>query len=176
MHAVALLNWALALRTNWEAAPSIGVYIDGKLTLDGNLNALTNPMIEAGLVNCRALIEFLGLNCNKHGSLGQIIRRKSGDVGVEDFQNADGHLKKVDPKVALSRYGGDPSEAERALLSILHLTNKGIAHTTMDLNKDPEHGRLIEIASRGVPSLMISYFYTPLGLHPPDTKISTYTR
>jgi hypothetical protein len=37
---------------------------------------------------------------------------------------------------------------------------------------NPEHGRLIEIASRGVPSLVISHLYTPLGLSAPNYKLT----
>jgi hypothetical protein len=37
------------------------IYADGKLIADGNLNGFINPAIEAGLVHCRALLEFLGL-------------------------------------------------------------------------------------------------------------------
>ncbi|SFI77274.1 hypothetical protein SAMN03080618_01297 [Aquamicrobium aerolatum DSM 21857] len=175
MQSVATLNWALELRSHWKEAPSIAVYIDGKLMIEGNLNAVTNPMIEVGLVHCRALLEFLGL-CDEKGSLGQIKKRRGSDVGVEGFRNADGPLKKVDPEVALSRYEGERSEAERALVQILHVTNKGLAHNTMSLIEDPEDSRLIEIASRGVPALMISYFYTPLGLPKPDSRITTRRR
>ena len=46
----------------------------------------------------------------------------------------------------------------------------------MDLIENPEDTRLIEIASRGLPSLMVSYFYTPLGLPRPDSKIATRPR
>ncbi|XIA68044.1 hypothetical protein ACFIOY_35375 [Bradyrhizobium sp. TZ2] len=44
------------------------------------------------------------------------------------------------------------------------ITNKGIAHGGEDIKGNPDHCRLIEITSRGVPSLVVSYLYTPLGL------------
>lgn len=175
MQSVATLNWALDLTSSLREEPPITVYIDGKLRIEGNLNAITNPMLEVGLVHCRALLEFLGLR-NKNGLLGQIKRRRDSDVGVEHFRNAVGPLKKVEPEVALSRYEGDRTEAEKALVAVLHVTNKGLAHNTMDLVESPEGARFIEIASRGVPSLMVSYFYTPLGLSKPDSKIRTRSR
>jgi hypothetical protein len=176
MQSVAALKWAFDQRSSWAEAPSIAVHIDGKLTVEGNLNAITNPMLEVGLVHCRALLEFLGL-CDSNGSLGQIKKRyKKTDVGIEHFHNAAGPLKKVEPEVALSRYEGGRTEAEKALVAILHVTNKGIAHNTMDLIEGPEATRLIEIASRGVPALMVSYFYTPLGLQRPDSNITTRPR
>lgn len=105
MQSVATLNWALDLASNLREESPIAVYIDGKLMIEGNLNAITNPMLEVGLVHCRALLEFLGL-CDSKGSLGQIKDRRKTDVGIEHFHNAAGPLKKVEPEVALSRMKG----------------------------------------------------------------------
>ncbi|WP_454849732.1 hypothetical protein [Rhizobium binxianense] len=174
MQSVAILNWALGLRSQWEKAPSIAVLVDGKLTLEGNLNAITNPMLEAGLIHCRALLEFLGL-CEEKGSLSQIKKRRPNDVGVEHFSNPSGPLTMLPPDIAVSRYG-DRAEAESALLRVFRLTNKGLAHSTSGMIDDPADFNLIEIASRGVPALMVSYFYTPLGLLRPRPRISTHPR
>lgn len=81
MQSVATLNWALRLRSEWDKAPSITVFVDGKLTLEGNLNAIINPILEVGLVHCRAMLEFLGL-CDISGALGQIKKRRKGDLVV----------------------------------------------------------------------------------------------
>jgi hypothetical protein len=175
MQSVATLNWALAIRSRWEVAPPIAVHIDGKLTLEGNLNAITNPILEVGLVHCRALLEFLGL-CDEKCSLSQIKKRRPTDVGVEHFKNASGPLSMLPPGIAVSRYGGDADEAERALLRVFRLTNKGLAHSTSEMIEEPADFDLIEIASLGVPALMVSYFYTPLGLPGPDPRISTRPR
>ncbi len=176
MQAVATLNLAVRWRMEWEAPPPISIHIDGKLQIEGHLNAFTNPAIEAGLVHCRALLEFLGLSANKSGRIENIKRRQPSDVGIEHFSNAAGHLPMVDSCDALRRYDGGKEEAERALLAVFQITNKGIAHVTEDLIDKPEHGRLIEIASRGVPSLLISYLYTPLRLPPPDYKLTGRVR
>jgi hypothetical protein len=87
------------------------------------------------------------------GRLGNIKKRRSGDVGIENFSNPSVHLKKVAPDEALNRYPGPREEAENALLAVFQTTNKGLAHVTEDLIENPEHGSLIEIASRGVPSI-----------------------
>ena len=60
MRAVAILNRALSLREAWGAAP-MNIYVNNKLVIEGNSNGFTNPAIEAGLMHCRALLEFLGL-------------------------------------------------------------------------------------------------------------------
>jgi hypothetical protein len=146
------------------------------LVVEGNLNAFTNPAIEAGLMHCRALLEFLGLCMTKDRRLGNIKERRSSDVGIEDFRNSSRPLKKVAPDEALKLYPGPREEAENALLAVFQITNKGLAHVTEDLIENPEHGSLIEIASRGVPSLMVSYLYTPLGLPAPDYKLTERLR
>ena len=175
MQAIAKFHYALSLRSNWSEVPSMTMHVDDKLVMEGNLNAFTNPAIEAGLVHCRALLEFLGL-CDMKGVLSNIRGRKNGDVGIESFSNANGPLSMVTPDAALGKYTGERSEAERAFLSIFHVANKGLAHTTMDLVDDPEHGKLFEIAIRGIPSLVVSYVYTPLGIPAPNYEITSRPR
>ena len=175
MQAVDTLNYALRLRSNWSTAPWMTMHVDGKQVMEGNLNAFTNPAIEAGLVHCRALLEFLGL-CEKDGRLSNRKKRQPGDVGIEQFHNTDGPLKMVAPEVALNGYDGGRAEAERALLTVFHITNKGLAHVTADLAAHPAHGRLLEIASRGIAALVISYLYTPLRVAAPNYKITSRPR
>lgn len=139
------------------------------------MNAFTNPAIEAGLVHCRALLEFLGL-CDRKGILSNIRDRRNGDIGIESFSNTSGPLLMVTPDAALQKYKGERNDAEKALLAVFHIANKGLAHTTQDLTDHPEHGELLEIASRGIPSLVVSYLYTPLGIAAPDYKITSRPR
>src|SRR5258708_33844384 len=65
MYAVDTLNRALQLRAKWSDAPSMTIYVDGKLEIEGNFDAFANPAIEAGLVQCPALLRFLGLGSRK---------------------------------------------------------------------------------------------------------------
>jgi hypothetical protein len=46
----------------------------------------------------------------------------------------------------------------------------------MDLVDDPEHGKLFEIAIRGIPSLVVSYVYTPLRIPAPNYEITSRPR
>lgn len=172
MQSVEILGWALRARAQWINAPCIEVLIDGKRILDGNLNAITNSMLEVGLVHCRALLEFLGLGA-KQQSLIEISGRRSGDIGIEHFRNIDGPLPKVLPEIALRRYLGETHEAEQALAQVFWLTNKGIAHNTSQFCDDPTNSDLIQVASAGVRAPMISYFYTPLGRWPPNSIVTT---
>jgi hypothetical protein len=176
MQAVSTLNLALQLRMKWAEPPPMSIYINNKLAIEGNLYGFTNPAIEAGLVHCRALLEFLGL-CMTNGHLGNLKKRRASDIGIENFQDASGgNLPMVIPDDALERYAGDREEAEKALLAVFQTTNKGLAHVTKDLMDNPEHGTLIEIASRGIPSLVVSHLYTPLGLPAPNYKLTSRLR
>lgn len=175
MQAVATLNLALNLSAALSAAP-MKLYAGDKLVVEGTLHGFTNPAIEAGMMHCRALLEFLGL-CNDNGRLGNINRpRRSTDVGIEHFSTSAGPLEKVTPAKVLRLYPGPSEEAENALLAVFQLTNKGLAHVTEDLSENPEHGVLVEIASRGIPKLMVSYLYTPLGLPAPEYKLTHRAR
>ena len=71
MRAVDTLNLAVRMRMRWEAPPPMEIHVDGKLQIEGNLNAFTNPAIEAGLVHCRALLEFLGLR-ERNGRIANV--------------------------------------------------------------------------------------------------------
>jgi hypothetical protein len=43
MYAVATLNRALQLRAKWSDAPSMTIYVDGKLEIEGNFDAFRQP-------------------------------------------------------------------------------------------------------------------------------------
>jgi hypothetical protein len=174
MQAVEALNWVLALKAKWEGAPRIEIHVNGRLEIEGNLNALSNPTLEAGLIHARALLEFLGLRAD--GRKLKAKKRHDSDVGIDKFSNAQGQLAMVTPHQALRLYQGPKEDAEQAFVAILHITNKGLAHTTIDFEDNPDHARLIEIASRGIPALMDTYFYMPLGLTLPPSRISSRQR
>ncbi|CCE04883.1 hypothetical protein BRAS3843_120055 [Bradyrhizobium sp. STM 3843] len=153
------------------------LYADGKLVVEGTLQGFTNPAIEAGLMHCRALLEFLGLCVKRDGRLGNVGSRRTSDIGIEQFNTPSGvPLKMVTVDDAADRYPGPRDEAESALVAIFRVTNKGLAHVTSELHDSPQNGRLIEIASRGVPVLMVGCFYKPMGVPAPDYKLSQRPR
>ena len=103
-------------------------------------------------MHCRALLEFVGL-CEKNGKLDNRTRRRSTDIGILSTSTtpAGTPLKMVTPDDAADRYPGPSDEAKKALLAVFQVANKELAHVTDDLRDSPEHARLIEIASRGIP-------------------------
>lgn len=174
--AIEALNVALRLQTNLGEAQPMKILINDQLTIEGNSNAFTNAAIEAGVIHCRALLEFLGLT-SASGRLQNITRkRQPDDIGIEHFENASGFLTHVSPAQVLSRYPGSAAEAEQALLSVFRIANKGLAHLTSSFVASPEETRLLEIASRGIPALVVSYLYTPLDRPAPASQVSSRLR
>lgn len=154
----------------------MAIYFDGTLSVEGSSNGFINPAIEAGLMHCRALLEFLGL-CVRNGRLQNIgLPRRQDDIGIESFSNASGALRLVTPEAAIAHYTGPNEEAEKALLAVFHAANKGFAHFTSGFDPSLVDGDAIEVASRGVPTLIISHLYTPLGLPAPDFEIKSRSR
>lgn len=173
LHAVETFGLVLRRGSVWSGARPLQIFIDGELAIEGNTNAFTNPVVESGIVHCRALLEFLGLSMSKAGSLVNLQRpRYPDDVGVEHFSTTSGPLSVVSPRSAVARWPGGPAEAEQALLSVFRTANKGLAHVTSSFFASPEETRLVEIATRGVPALVVSYLYTPLGLRAPQSQIT----
>lgn len=175
MQAVEMLNLAFNLSAVWGASP-MTLYAGDKLVVEGNLRGFTNPCIEAGIMHCRALLEFLGL-CDRKGELGSIKTRRPNDVGIEHFISSTGvQFKKVTAIDAAMHYPGPSDEAKSALLAVFQVTNKGLAHVTKELNDSSEQARLIKIASQGVPVLMVGCFYKPMGLPAPNYKLTRRLR
>jgi hypothetical protein len=171
LQAVDAANSAARLRSSWDAPKAMKIYFDEKLRITGNSNAYTNPVLESGLIHCRALLDFLGLKADPKNSKKLICRdpkkNKEDDAVIERFSNSNGTLPLVTPQEAITRYQGSQSEAEAALAGVLHTANKGVAHITSGLDLSASDISHLEIASRGVRALVVSHFYTPLGLLPP---------
>lgn len=176
LKAVDAANFAARLRISWDAPKSMKIYFDEKLRIIGDSNAYTNPVLESGLIHCRALLDFLGLKADAQDPTRLISRdpkkNKKDDVVIEHFSNSRGPLPLVTPQEAIARYQGPQSEAEAALAGVLHTANKGLAHITSGLALSATKISHLEIASRGVRALVVSHFYTPLGLSPPDPSVA----
>lgn len=59
---------------------------------------------------------------------------------------------------------------------MIHVANKGLAHSTVGLVEDPEDYRLGLVACRGIPTLFERYFFEPLGRKPPARLITSRAR
>jgi hypothetical protein len=157
--AVDALIVALELKSNLDRPKALEIFLDGKLTICGNSNAFINPVIEAGVIHCRVLLEFLGLCQKKDGRLGSIESRRDDDCRIEDFD-----LPRVSPQLIAANHLG------QAVLEIFRTTNKGLAHATASLA--PGEMSLVVDASKGIRDLFHSYFYKKLNRIPPKPGVT----
>jgi hypothetical protein len=172
LRAVAVGHLALTYTLSWDVVPAIRVFFDDKEVMDGAASGFTSPVIEAALIHCRALLEFLGLRSAGVAGLASRAGSKSDDVVIEDFCVDGRHLEKVTPEQALAGYTGGKAESEEALWYVLHTTNKALAHTTSEFRKSDRASVLLEIAFRGVLKLMEHYFYRPLAIEVPAYAVT----
>lgn len=155
---------------SWDKTPSISVYFEDKQVIEGKATAFTNAAIEAAIIHCRALLEFLGLGGKSQTQLKEIATRmKSDDATVEQFEG----LSKVSIKKAAESYKGSADQAEASLAYVIYLANKGLAHTTTSFTRHDDGSTLLESAFRGVPALVVNNFYKGLKIPPPKYEWPT---
>lgn len=152
------------------------VYVDDKPCFKGLETAFTNPAIEAGIINCRAMLEFLGLRLKK-GSASELEMRPSRNhddaMHIEDFKKDGVALEKVSPDKVRRLSITDQEIGLEAIARLLHISNKEAAHPTCGRTGEDDGTdiELLVIGAKGIRALTVSYFYTPLGLNPPERLI-----
>lgn len=175
MEAISIGHLALRHHMSWDEAPTMEVYFNGKPVIEGKATGFTNAAIESAIIHCRSTLEFLGFQSVKGSSVEiaeRSARTRADDMGVEHFAG----LSTLTKAKALAAYPGDKAEAEAALALIFHSANKGLAHTTASFKPHSGDARLLEIAFRGVPTLLVNGFYVPLGITPPSYELSSRPR
>jgi len=166
MQAIAIGHLALKHATSWQAPPPIRIFFGEVQVIEGSATAFTNGAIEAAIVHCRALLEFLGLKGDGLRRLAVRTNCKKDDFVIESVG-----LPKLSVESASRMYAGPSSEAEYALAHVIFVANKGLAHTTSSFSKNSGDAHLLEIAFRGVPMLVLDHFYKPLGLEEPQYEL-----
>jgi hypothetical protein len=178
MKSVDLLNIALKYVISWDKPQPMEISFGGKVCVRGVSTGFTNPAIEAGLIHGRAVLEFLGIKGDSKdpSRLIQRASRKPDDLVIEDFSGPRGPLQMLTVAEVIGTYPGPPQEAEGSLAALITCANKGIAHPTTGRVVNESDLPKFEIASRGIPVLVINAFYMRLGLPPPDYKIQATRR
>ena len=162
LQAIETLHFAWLWVSESDEPRKVSVYVDGQLKINGNVAAIANPMIEAGIIHARALLEFMGL-CSSNGRLAQVVNRRKDDVAIEHYSTTQFPLCLVSPEEAITAYAGPAHEAETALLAIIDLANKGLAHLTLGTTSKNYTDNHIDIACRGIPALVNNHLYAKLG-------------
>ena len=173
---IEIMLFALTEMRQTVEPKKILVYVDDKPCFKGLETAFTNPAIEAGIVNCRAMLEFLGLRLKKDNPAELETRPKSkfdDDMHIENFMKDRVALKKVTPEKVKRLSKTDPEKGVKAIARLLHISNKEVAHPTLGRQGEDDGTdiELIVIGAKGVRALTVRYFYTPLGLKPPPKLI-----
>jgi hypothetical protein len=159
MYAVHALPAALRLLSRYNTDQIMDIVVGNQSVLIGNLNNYINPAIESGVMHGRVLLEFLGL-CESSGKLDSTKNKRPGDVSIEDFK-----LPKVSPEEAISLCKSSyPSVNESVYVTLIHLANKGIAHTTTSLAIQDNQSAQLTAASECIIFLVQNCFYSKLGL------------
>jgi hypothetical protein len=172
---VDILHHALTEMTFDDGAKPLEIYVEGKLKMRGNTNAYSNSAIEAGIINARALLEFLGLKVDPKNSTKLKERngqRRGDDLFIEDFEHEGEHLVKITIDDVKAHYPGPEEEAEGALARIIHIGHKEIAHPTLGRENTDDDYAMLEIAARGIRALTVSFFFTRLGSPAPISPVS----
>lgn len=173
MRAVSIGHLALRYSMEWDQVPPMAIYFNDKQVIEGTATGFTNCAIEAAIVHCRALLEFAGLAGSTSTKLRELQSdRRADDEAIEKYPG----LRKVTIAEATAYYPGAAVEAESALAYVIYLANKGLAHTTSTFTKHDEGTRLLEIAFRGVPSLISNRFYVASGIRPPEYEVGGRAR
>jgi hypothetical protein len=173
MSAVSIGHLALRYAMDWGSVPSMAIYFNDKQVIEGTATGFTNSAIEAAIVHSRALLEFAGLAGATSTKLREVQgNRRTDDEAIENYPG----LRRVTIAEATAYYPGAPDEAEAALAYVIYLANKGLAHTTTTFTKHDEGTRLLEIAFRGVPTLIANRFYVASGIQPPAYEVQGRAR
>lgn len=176
MESIAIGHLAIRYTLEWNEVPPIKIFFGDAQVIEGLATAFTNPAIESALIHCRALLTFLGLSAKDSKTLQERTGSRKDDIVIEGFSGPNGALKRVNIRDALNAYKGNKEEAEKALAYVLHTTNKALAHSTSGFSKSNEATKLLEIAFRGAPTLMINNFYNKIGLNPPRYELNSRPR
>ncbi|VWC14421.1 hypothetical protein BLA6993_05513 [Burkholderia lata] len=130
------------------------------------LGGYTQPVISIAALQCRVLLEFLGLTVSKRDR-GSLVptkdRRIDGDIGIEHYVDVNGQpLGRLTREQALGLVT-NPSRAERAWTTVVEFANQRLAHATDDylLNGKSVRPHLYN-AFRTVPELVSKAFLVPI--------------
>jgi len=171
---VDIMHFALTKLTFETGPKPIELLVDGKLTVTGLSTVFSNPAIEAGIINARSLLEFLGLKIDGQDSTKlkqRHDRSKNDDIFIEDFTSHSKPLEKITVDDVKSYYEGPNDVAEKSLARIIHIGHKDIAHPTLGRPNSEDDYAMLEIAARGIRALTISFFFTKLGIAPPNSPV-----
>ena len=161
-----------------ETPPSMQIRFDHVLVAQGSAAGYTNPVLEAGILHGRAVLEFIGLRIGSEEDPQQqratatsrrkvvnVTSRRKDDACIEDMEG----LSMPSVADALDKHDGLSAErVERGFAHMLYLANKGLAHMTHGFDPESEGDdiRMLCDAFSAIIALANRHVYTPLGIEP----------
>lgn len=146
----------------------------GEIKIESDAAAYINSVSEAGLIHCRALLEFLGLK-GKHGSPAKLTERgpklEPDDCFIEHLNYQGRNLKPVRISEVCARLSGPAGKVEESLATTCYWANKAITHMTYTLPTDHETLELLLNGAIGVQLLVLVFVYDALKLPCPGYKL-----
>ena len=140
----------------------------------GTANGFTNRSIESGLIQTRALLEFIGLRRKPDSKteLQEVRTRRPDDVGIEQFSLSNVYLAKVSRHDLATMA---PEGAEEMLAQTLAAADKALAHLTYGFDRTKD-GAPIQQVFQMVPQLVVDAFHRRLNIDPPPEVVTVSAR
>lgn len=106
---------------------TISIQFDGQVALTlKSVYQITNPLFEIGILYCRVLLDFVGIQLDKKNTkLVARTRRRPDDFGIEQLS-----LPCVTVQELIAAPCVPPGNVEGAVIATLVSADKGVAHFT----------------------------------------------
>lgn len=154
--------WILDLSDKFGRDVPIQLHIKDGPTFQSNIALIANPMVAAGYVHARALLEFIGISA-KDGKLIQIQRRRPSDVAIEHYSISGNALKKVSLDEVYAAINMPQPVVEWAIVTAIETANKFFAHVTTGEVLTMAMDHQVRIALRGILILLQNHLFAKLG-------------
>lgn len=177
LDSLSILVLMLEFRLTWAEPKPMRIFVEDKLQFEGLTSLLLNPVVEAGILHIRALLEFLGLK-SKSGMLVTVTpkERRADDAAIELLFDGANLLQAVTPEQACAEHPSEPALAEISLAAAIGAANKGMAHFSANYLQNTVEAEQLLLAARITQQLVERYVYKPLGRKRPPVPIEARAR
>lgn len=154
--------WILDLSDQFGRDIEIQLHIKDGPAFNSSLSLLSGPMLAAGYVHARALLEFIGISA-KDGALIQVQRRRPSDLAIEHYSIDGKNLEKVPLDEVYASINMPRTVVDWALVTVIEYANKFFAHVTTGEVLTMALDHQVRIALRGISMLVHNNLFAKLG-------------
>lgn len=176
IEAIQSMLWVLDSSDKYGGKVPIQVQIGNGPTIHSTMPFISNPILAAGYVHARAILEFIGISA-KNGKLMQIRGRRETDVAIEHYSIDGVYLQKVTLDEVYSAINMPKTIAEWALVAIIESANKFYAHVTKGEVLVMAMDHQVRVALDGILVLLHNHLFVKMKNQEPIVveKGSTYS-